>query len=62
LEDSTVFKIEFETGNAAFEDSPGYEAARILRQIADKLEGSIQSGKVMDANGNTIGKWELETD
>lgn len=54
-----MFQIQFETGNAAFEDSPADETARILREIASKLESGFQSGKVYDVNGNNIGKWDL---
>lgn len=56
-----MVKIEFSTGNAAFED--GYEAAEILACL-DRLKGSIlsgrRSGKVMDSNGNCVGGWTLD--
>lgn len=55
-------KIEFETDNAAFDDAPEIEAARILRDLADKLEshGHYLSMNVRDVNGNTIGRIEFE--
>ena len=54
-----MFKLKFETDNAAFESSTGDEAARILRQIAERLENYDTDGAVMDANGNKIGAWSL---
>ncbi len=45
--------------NAAFEDMPGVELARILRTVARQIEGSEHgdSGKfpVLDINGNNVG-------
>lgn len=55
-----MFKAQFSTDNAAFEDCPATEAARILRVIADKLEqGESFGGPIRDTNGNTIGQWEM---
>ncbi len=55
------FKAEFDTDNAAFDDAPASEAARILREIARKIEQGedLGGGKIKDVNGNTIGHWEL---
>lgn len=67
-----MFKLEFSTDNAAFQadtDSKyqeidnraarNYEAARILRHVANLIErGTVQS-PVMDINGNPIGKFSL---
>ena len=50
-----MFKIEFETGNAAF-DEEGYEIARILREVADKIEAGRYVESVVDLNGNRIGR------
>lgn len=51
--------------NAAFADNSGAEIARILRDMADKVDGMIRydakgtySGDLRDINGNTVGKWE----
>lgn len=60
-----MFKIEFETDNAAFEDMQTEEVARILREIADKVENgsfSFACGVVRDYNGNTVGKWLLDNE
>lgn len=56
-----MFKLELETGNAAFDDCPITEAARILRDIADNLESGSQigGGPARDANGNRVGWWEM---
>lgn len=54
--------------NAAFENNPAFELARIMRETADKIE---QSGEiptyyqnVKDYNGNIIGRYAAkpETD
>jgi len=59
-------KITFATDNEAFteqgeesEEAKRAECARILRQIATKLESGQDAGAVMDANGNNVGKWSL---
>lgn len=61
-------KISFGMDNAAFEN-PGAEAARIVREIADKLEGFTFSKPnagviypVRDINGNRIGSYSYERD
>jgi hypothetical protein len=49
--------IQIALDNAAFEDDPGVEVARILRQIADKCEGGeVWSGPIRDINGNLVGE------
>lgn len=58
-----MFKLQFTTDNAAFEDSRGYEIVRILRRLADRIEQNIGYANseefdgivIMDANGNRIG-------
>lgn len=51
-------KVEFKTDNAAFEDYKEGEIARILCEVARKIESGNTSGKVMDANGNSVGEYE----
>ena len=54
-----MFTVKFSTANEAF-DMPTDEMARILRDIADRVERGIaigSAGKVLDVNGNTVGKW-----
>lgn len=53
-----MFNLKFSTGNAAFEEYPEGEISRILNQIKDKVFNGYESGKIMDSNGNGIGKWE----
>lgn len=58
-----MFQLSIKCDNAAFEDAPGEEVARILRKIADILEstchGEDVSGTCRDANGNRVGEWSL---
>ena len=50
--------IEFDMDNAAFEDEGmASESARILRQIAERLEEGVTDGnerQIRDINGNAI--------
>jgi acyl-CoA reductase-like NAD-dependent aldehyde dehydrogenase len=58
-----MFRLEFETANAAFTDDPAAETARILRKWADMIEDRGQafySGPVRDVNGNRIGKVDFD--
>jgi len=51
--------IEINSSNDAFkETSENEELARILRDMADKLEMGINSRKLMDINGNKVGSVE----
>jgi len=54
-----MLNLSFDTGNAAFAESGPYEAARILRDIAARIENGKRSGKVFDLNGNSIGQWSV---
>jgi hypothetical protein len=54
------FTIEIDLSNAAFDDAPMSELARILRKIADDLESgrvelTYDRRPIRDANGNTVG-------
>lgn len=63
------FEMGVDCGNDAFaEGRVGPELARILRQIADRLEQGVQpdefgeislGASLRDANGNTVGFWAL---
>lgn len=57
-----AFKLEFSTANAAFEESPEEEAARILKDVASKLVNDHTAGPIRDINGNTVGEWSLTED
>lgn len=66
-----AFKLEFNTGNAAFVDDDGNalagpEIARILREIADRYDSGVWSTNgpalpVFDVNGNKIGSYHLSS-
>lgn len=61
-------RIEINTDNAAFENNPAQETARILKRLADGLEHGVftwgyiknltdgYSMGLSDGNGNTVGK------
>lgn len=58
-----MMTVEIETDNEAFsDDARGHELARILRNIADKVEGlgsHSDRGKAFDINGNSVARWEV---
>lgn len=55
----TKFTLEIDMGNDAMRTRR--DVARALRAIAAKVNESTHfDSKVMDANGNTVGYWELE--
>lgn len=55
-----MFTVNISTDNAAFEDNAGFEVARILRKLADRVEdwpgANDFSIGLLDANGNKVGK------
>ena len=58
----TNFKIEFKTEYAAFGESDAearQEIARILHEVADKIERGKFAAHVRDINGNVIGQVEM---
>lgn len=62
------FEVALSTNNAAFaDDDLGYELARILREVADKVEGGAIVGpgsviRLFDYNGNRVGFAALSDD
>jgi hypothetical protein len=53
--------ITIETQNAAFDDAPAYEIARILRDLAERFErDEIPPRILFDANGNAAGSVAVE--
>ncbi len=57
-----TFTLEINCDNAAFGDNKydaGLEVARILKQVADKLEGGHKGDTVRDINGNLVGSFIL---
>ena len=55
-----MFRLQFITDNAAFDDSPKYEISRILEVIAVQVGAGNLKGKVFDCNGNTVGTYKLD--
>lgn len=62
---TAMLKIRIKTDNQAF-DQEGQEVARILRDLADKLEhlDELQESQLplRDLNGNTVGYYQTWTD
>lgn len=61
-----MFSVNIKMGNDAFSEYPGEELARILRGLADHVEGQTaerapgakRAGHLRDVNGNTVGRWQ----
>jgi hypothetical protein len=56
------FSIEMDCDNAAFEDDPAEEIARILNVTAGKLRSGRHGGDLVDVNGNRVGTFDLIDD
>lgn len=60
------FKVVIDVENAAFEDeNMGTELARILREVADTVDGTSGEtesiwGTLRDVNGNKVGQYRFE--
>ena len=50
-----MFKMEFETDNAAFDGYAAAEIARILRAAAKSVESGATGFTLYDVNGNKVG-------
>lgn len=56
-----MFNVEINTGNAAFGITHSLELARILRELADKVESGQDDTVLRDMNGNRVGQsWTTE--
>jgi hypothetical protein len=57
-----MLEIKLETSNAAFEDNCPQEVARLLRDLAARIENGLGSGlcrgRLLDINGNIVGTWD----
>lgn len=55
------FRLTIDTGNEAFQPEPNAEIARILREVADRIESDGRSihwyQNIRDVNGNTVGQY-----
>lgn len=57
--------LELEISNAAFDDAPATEIARLLRETAARVEdgeGAFERCRLRDYNGNTVGSFGAEGD
>jgi len=56
--------IKINCDNAAFDDDPGAELARILRELANRLHisGAVQGSRktLYDLNGNDVGCMNID--
>jgi hypothetical protein len=57
-----MFKVEFETGNAAFEDDFMFEIESIFEDIVEAVSNGMEDGPIRDSNGNTVGKWSKKAE
>ncbi|GAA2321631.1 hypothetical protein GCM10010149_88360 [Nonomuraea roseoviolacea subsp. roseoviolacea] len=61
-----MFKLEFKTSNAAFDDendgNAQAEIKDILTDLAAKVYDGYTEGVIKDTNGNRIGSWSFERD
>lgn len=63
-----MFKVEFRTSGAAFEDPDGtnsdiyraMETERILNRICTEMASGKDSGTIMDRYGNRVGQWSMD--
>lgn len=46
-------------GNSAFGDDREAEVARLLREVAKRVEDGAESGTIKDINGNTVGEFSF---
>lgn len=56
-----MLTVKIKTNNAAFSEDSAAECARILREIAGKLENGSSDQTVRDVNGNRVGEFKLTT-
>lgn len=62
-----LFRLEIETGNAAFGEDTGAEIERILSDLAVQIGEDLNPsrgarGTLRDINGNTVGTWRYTPD
>jgi len=54
-----IFKLELDLENDAFAADPHREVARILRETAGEIEEHRPGGRLLDVNGNDVGRWRF---
>lgn len=53
------FRLNVESENAAMVDDAAGEVARMLREVATRVEDGAEAGALLDSNGNRVGGWRL---
>lgn len=54
------YVVTFDTDNAAFDDDNFVsECGRIINNARERIENGETDGRLMDINGNTVGKFFL---
>lgn len=53
-------EIEIDTNGSAFEGDGQSEINRILERVYHRINGGESKGTLMDINGNTCGRFEVE--
>ena len=53
------FKLNINMDNAAFDECPEEELQDLLERVKQRLAGGVTEGKIVDINGNMVGKFEI---
>jgi len=53
-------KIEFKSGNAAFDADPQGETLTIVDKVRERISDGVRDGICRDTNGNRVGEWYLD--
>lgn len=54
-----MFECKFDTDNAVFDLDDRMEAAKILRELAERIEGGALQDYIRDDSGNRIGQFSF---
>ena len=54
-----MLRVKIDTGGDAFAGDGAREVARLLRNVADRVEDGQLDGQLMDINGNRCGAFDL---
>ncbi len=55
-----AFELTITTDNADFEDDEGRALATILTTVVARLARGERAGRILDANGNSVGEFSFE--
>jgi len=58
VKDTSNFTLNIDIENAAFDPDAAPELARLLREIADRVENGSIGGTIRDFNGNNVGSFK----